>query len=773
MNIKNMELLCPAGNIDCFKAACQNGADAIYMGVDKFNARVMAKNFSIEEYIECIEYAHMRNIKVFLTLNTLTYDSEIKEALNLVLELYSKGLDAVIVQDIGLAMLIHRLIPELPLHASTQMSVYSLEQVKFLEDLGFKRVVLARELTIDEIEYICKNTNVEIEVFVHGALCVSFSGQCLFSSTIGNRSANRGNCAQSCRMRYTLCDSKDKVLVDKKYILSKKDIFGLELLKRLANAGVYSFKIEGRNKTPEYVAGVTSIYRKYVDKILQDGNESCDIQKDKYVLKQLFNRNGQSTGYLDGVKKQESITTISPKNMGLYLGKVISKKGHIIKIKLEEDIDLHDGIEIYSGDINVASNIVTYIKDSSGKVINSNVQKGNIVYIGDIPGKITIGDNVYKTSSNKLNKSLRDTYENNIQNRKINIDVKLEILKDSGVVIYYIFSNKQNKIQLDYIPDIAIKNSINVEQIISNFTKTKDIPYNYNLVDIKLDEGLFIPVSKLNMIRNAIYEDIKKNIVVDIDISSKIKELDNLLKVNDSNITYDNINNNKSIYVYSYDKNVDYTKKYKGISKMYINMCDMYKFEHDIYTKYADKVDIIICINNVTGKNIDKYIEQNIERLISKFNVKGIVLGSYKYFNLVKNIKYKYNFKLIADYTLNITNTYSAKFIKEQGFDELIVTGEQLEESILDVSKVIKTSILNGQTCVMTSRYCIVGSFLKGKNENKSKNCTMPCIQDKYHIKDLHGYNYDLVCDNIDCIMKVIRYVKASTNKIDIIDSIL
>ena len=772
MKENNLELLCPAGNVDSFKAACQNGADAIYMGASKFNARVMAKNFTVDEYIDCIKYAHMRNIKVFLTLNTLTYDSEIKEALELVLELYKNGLDAVIVQDIGLAMLIRKLIPELPLHASTQMSVYSLEQVKFLESLGFKRVVLARELTIDEIEYICKNTSVEIEVFVHGALCVSFSGQCLFSSTIGNRSANRGNCAQSCRMRYSLCDSKDKVLVDKKYILSKKDIFGLELLRRLANAGVYSFKIEGRNKTPEYVAGVTSIYRKYVDKIMQDNEENNNINKDKYVLKQLFNRNGQSTGYLDGVKKQESITTISPKNMGLYLGKVISKKGHIIKIKLEEDIDLHDGIEVYSGDTTVASNIVTFIKDNTGKVVNSNVEKGNIVYIGDITGKISVGDNVYKTSSNKLNKSLRDTYENNVQKRKIDIDVKLEILKDKNVIIYYSFNGKENKIVLDYVPDIAIKNSINDEQIISNFTKTKDIPYNYNLVDIKLDDGLFIPVSKLNMIRNAIYEDIEKNISVNIDIASKEKELDNILKINNSNISYNNVNSNKQLYIYSYDKNIDYLKKYNTITDMYINVCDMYKHEDDIYTKYS-KVNVNICISNVTGKNIDKYIEQNLERLISKFNIKSIVLGSYKYLNLVKDLKKKYNFKLVADYTLNITNSYSAMFIKDQGFDELIVTGEQLEDSILDVSKIIKTSILNGQICVMTSRYCIVGSFLKGKNENKLKNCTMPCMQDKYHIKDLHGYNYDLVCDNIDCLMKVIRYVKASTNKIDMIDSIL
>ena len=198
------------------------GADAIYMGINKFNARNMAENFDIDSYINAIEYAHQRGIKVYLTLNTLLKTDEISEALDIVTKLYSKGLDAVIVQDIGLARLIHEIMPKLHLHASTQMSVYSLSQVRFLEKIGFKRVVLARELSLEEIEYICKNTNLEIEVFVHGALCVSLSGQCLLSSVIGNRSANRGECAQPCRMKYSLYDKTDKEIVKKTFHFAEK-----------------------------------------------------------------------------------------------------------------------------------------------------------------------------------------------------------------------------------------------------------------------------------------------------------------------------------------------------------------------------------------------------------------------------------------------------------------------------------------------------------------------------------------------------------------------
>ena len=326
MKNSKIELLAPAGNIDSFKAACQNSADAIYMGVTNYNARAMAQNFDINSYIEAIKYAHLRGIKVYLTLNTLMNEEEFEDALNIVKELYEYNLDAVIIQDIGLFMLLHELFPNLKIHASTQMSVYSLEQVKFLEKLGFSRVVLARELSVDEIEYICKNTSVEIEVFIHGALCVSVSGQCNLSSVIGNRSANKGSCAQPCRMKYTLNRvNKKENIVSSTYLLSKKDIFGIDYIEKLKNAGVTSIKVEGRNKFPEYVARVVNIYRKYIDKIYEKENFSVS-DNDKQELLQLFNRNGKSYGYLDGVKYKDSITTMSPKNTGIFLGIVVSQK---------------------------------------------------------------------------------------------------------------------------------------------------------------------------------------------------------------------------------------------------------------------------------------------------------------------------------------------------------------------------------------------------------------------------------------------------------------
>ena len=295
-----IELLSPVGDFDCLKSAVQNGANAVYFGSNLFSARAFAKNFDKEELEQAINYAKLRGVKTHLTLNTLIKDEEFKEAFNVAKMAYEFGIDAIIVQDFGLAINLIKFFPDLEIHASTQMTTSNLEGVKKLEQLGFKRVVLSRECSISEIEHICKNSNIEIEVFTHGALCISYSGQCLFSSMVGGRSGNRGECAQVCRLPYSLI-SGDKVL-DKGYLLSPRDLCSLENLPRLISAGVSSLKIEGRMKSPTYVATVTKIYRKYIDlayKFLNNEISNYEIdENDKKELMQVFNRGEFSTGHL-------------------------------------------------------------------------------------------------------------------------------------------------------------------------------------------------------------------------------------------------------------------------------------------------------------------------------------------------------------------------------------------------------------------------------------------------------------------------------------------
>ena len=261
--LKKIELLSPVGGHEQFIAAVESGADAVYLGGTSFNARNSADNFSDDELKEVIAYAHARGVRVHLTLNTLIHDREIEDVIKFAKDAYKSGVDAFIVQDLGVIKLLKEVMPNIVIHFSTQGTIYSLEGVKAVSSLNFERVVLSRELSLDEIENICKNTNTEIEVFVHGALCVCYSGQCRLSSLVGERSGNRGKCAQPCRLQYTIYKDNEKIL--KNYCMSPKDLCGIYDLIRLIKAGVSSLKIEGRLKSPEYVACVTSIYRKYID----------------------------------------------------------------------------------------------------------------------------------------------------------------------------------------------------------------------------------------------------------------------------------------------------------------------------------------------------------------------------------------------------------------------------------------------------------------------------------------------------------------------------
>lgn len=755
--IKDIELLSPAGNIKSFDAACIAGADAIYMGCENFNARAMAENFTTDEYKKCILKAHILNIKVFLTLNTLIFDNEIKSALDLVLELYKVGLDAVIVQDIGIATKIHELIPDLALHASTQMSVYSLEQVKFLEKLGFKRVVLARELSTEEIEYITKNTNLEIEVFVHGALCVSFSGQCLMSKMIGDRSANRGNCAQPCRKKYSLIDSLGKEVVSSKYLLSKKDTYGLEYIKKLSEIGVKSLKIEGRNKTFGYVYLTTKIYKKYLDNI-----KSSVEEQDKKSLMQMFNRSGLCTNYLDSVKKEESISYNSPKNTGLYLGKVLDKKKHFVKVKLNENIGMHDGIEIYKKDNIPASTIVTCIKDDKNNIINNNITTGNYVWLGDIPSKVDIGDNIYKTSSASLNDEIAHLVDSNeYDKRKVLVDIKIK--ENEKIRFYTNINNKHIEVLSDSIVEKSISKSLTIDNVKDNFNKNKESLFKLEINKIDLDSNVYVPVSVLNNMRRTFLLKLKEAFIINKDISDK--NLDNI--INNNIELKSNSKKINSLFIYNYGKNINYKDLYfkkfnKNLERLYVNISIGYtdiKNIFDIVKKYSD-VEVILYISNVVLKNESKYIKDNILEIINT-GIKGFLFGSYQFYDLIIKYKEQYNLTFVADYSLNIVNILSAKFLKELKFDMVCISPEIKSNEILYINNIIDVELLNNKITVMTSRYCVLSSFLRDKNKY---NCSMPCKNGIYKLKDEKNYTYDIYANNIDCITKFVRSINVNNN---------
>lgn len=401
-----MELLSPVGNFEHLVAAVQNGADSVYLGADVFNARAGAKNFGKEELKEAILYARKRGVGVHLTLNTLLFNHELKEALKVAEFAYNSGVSAIIVQDIGLALELIKCFPDLPIHSSTQMTISNLDGVNLMQKLGFKRVVLARELSMKEIAKIRQNTTMELECFGHGALCVSYSGQCLFSSIVGGRSGNRGLCAGPCRLHYDLLQSGKRQ--ESGYLLSTKDICTLEILPQLVNLGVDSLKIEGRKKSFEYVSIVTRIYRKYID-LAQDKTKEYKVEKeDLQELLQIYNRGGMGTGYFENRKNM--VYPNKPNHLGVYVGTVqeIDKKRKRVTIDLAEAVFMGDVIAIYEE--------TSYISE----IINENT-------VGEIKGlhRIKAGDKVYRIVSNQLNKKQAERLKK--EHKKVEIYSKIYI----------------------------------------------------------------------------------------------------------------------------------------------------------------------------------------------------------------------------------------------------------------------------------------------------------------------------------------------------------
>ena len=479
----NLELLSPAGDFECLKSAVQNGANCIYLGADSFSARAYAHNFQEQELEKAIEYCKIRGVKTNLTLNTLIKDDEIESAFNTAKKAYELGIDAIIVQDLGLAKQLIKAFPDLPIHASTQMSVHNLQGALELQELGFSRVVLSRELSIEEIEYICQNTDIEIECFIHGALCISYSGQCLFSSLVGGRSGNRGTCAQSCRLPYELIEN-DNTILDKGYLLSTRDLCSLEYIPRLINCGVTSLKIEGRMKSSEYVATVTRIYRKYID-LAQSNSEYKIDEKDKKDLMQVFNRGNFSSGHLDTHANKKLIYPEKPNNMGLFLG-YISKynqaKG-LITLNLNEVLEIGDTI---STEKETGTYTISELIQKNENI--KSAQAGTIVTIGRMKGNIKVGDKIYKMSSKSLNTQARSTFEKDVQTKKIPLNCEVKIVKNSPISMHIsqacdidIYRKLDIYCEIDSIPTDSINHPLDKEKVLSQITKTNNTPYYFKI----------------------------------------------------------------------------------------------------------------------------------------------------------------------------------------------------------------------------------------------------------------------------------------------------
>ena len=762
-----VELLSPVGDFECLKAAVQNGANSVYFGADIFSARAFATNFSLEKLEKAIQYAKIRGVKTHLTLNTLVTDTEFESAMNVAKKAYEFGIDAIIVQDLGLAMALMRAFPDLPIHGSTQMTVHNLNGALELQELGFRRVVLARELSVNEIDYICKNTNIEIETFIHGALCISYSGQCLFSSMLGGRSGNRGKCAGPCRLPFELLENNKTI--NSGYLLSTRDLCGLEFIPDLIHAGVKSFKIEGRMKSPEYVATVTRIYRKYIDLALSDNEYAID-EDDKKELLQVFNRGMSSSGHLSNEANRNLVFKEKPNNMGLFLGKIQkynSKKGYIT-VKLNEPIGIGDTISL---DKEAGTYTISELMDTNMKNIKF-TEIGQTVIIDRMKGNSKLGNQIYKMSSKKLNTFAQNTFLK--ENRKVLLNCHIVIKENEPISITVTSASnielyKDLKIQYtsDIIPLKAKTRPLDKNTIISQISKTASTPFAFKSLEIELDDKLFVPkLSTLNDLRRTILQMVEQYAIEamtrtycmgdkKVNKSENIK-INKLEKEQLDTPNYPMKKTKLSLLLNILHKDFDYSQLHDienvYIPLKYFSMKDYQEILHILDTKF----NVYIYMPTIIKSNYKNLLSNNIETTLSNYHIKGFVISNICNIKLLHTLFADLNkdLELITNYTFNVYNSNTIKELKNLGICRYTISPElnrDMISALCNCNTLPNELIVYGRTPLLNMNYCLLG-----ETDKCYPTCKQRCITDNvYELKDRLHMKFRILPDNIQTVTTI------------------
>lgn len=696
------ELLAPAGNMSALKAAIIAGADAIYLGSSEFSARAKAKNFNLEELNEAVKFAHLRNVKIFVTMNILISDKEMKDALTLVSKLYDIGVDALIVQDYGLAKKIRENFSDFEMHASTQMAINNYYGALFLKNMGFSRVVLARETPLFEIEKI-STLGIEIEAFIHGALCVSYSGECLMSSMIGGKSGNRGECAQACRKPYEIYDLDKNLIGDKKYYLSPKDLNTLDNVKDMLDRGAYSLKIEGRMKNPEYVFTVVSAYKNAIN-----GNVSEDEKKE---VAEAFNR-GFTKGLFNGDFGRDFISYDRPDNRGVEIGKVISVDKNLATVNFYEDIFQGDGLEFKKDGKTFGIRIDKFYEKNK----NHNIK---------LPKSCDKDSNINRTFSIKWQQDVDNKLSS--YDYKVPLDVKVDVKLGKNPIICGKTLGIKSKYVLDEVVEEAKKSPITSEKIEENISKFGDTIFELSDIDINLDDKAFMSISSVNKLRRGLVEKLEQKIL-------------------DKNLVREEVSG------FKFNKSIGEEREESRI-KVFFN-----KFK-DLQNANLDEIDEII----IRLEDLDKFKELNLGRSVSiyldKFYsyieledikkeilnneiVDGIWINNLSEFQIFKDEKININ----ADIGLNIFNRDSVKFFNDLGLKSITLSPELKAAQIREISKEVANInlISYGRVAVMTMKHCPF-SIVKGcVDESNCPNCRFK----NYYLRDVKDVDFEVLRHN-------------------------
>ena len=735
---RDPELLSPAGNWDCARAAVINGADAIFFGLSKFNARLRADNFTEEDLPELMNFLHAHGVRGFVTMNTLIFTSELEAAEAQLRHLEESGVDAIIVQDLGLARLARHVAPKLEIHASTQMTLTSPEGLEFVDSLyQLERAVLSRELSVRDIGKFKPKECVPLEVFVHGALCVAYSGQCLTSESLGKRSANRGECAQACRMPYELVvDGETKEMEEVRYLLSPQDLAAVDVIPQLVEQGVVSFKIEGRLKSPEYVAAVTKVYRKAIDDAVAQ-RDSTVTERDKYALEMTFSR-GLSTGWLEGTNHPYLTHGKFGKKRGAFVGEITQVGRGYVEIKWTGKTDLKsgDGIVFDAGEDRNEEQGGRIFRVEGNKV-RFHEKHSNIEW-----SRVRVGQGIWKTDDPKLNAEVKALWKN-VKPQANKESLKIKVTGAVGETM--VLTANDVEVSSEEILEQAQNRPVNTKLLEKQLSRLGETDYALGEVDNQLIGEVMMPVSALNRLR--------RSLVTKLDSRPKISEV------------YERSDNKLSELFPVMGEEEEVVKELSvltrempqveaaleaGVKRIYADFEDIREYKNVVKLVRESGTDAKI---HLATPRIQKPSETGYFKLVDKAESDGVLirnLGAIEYF---KNRK---DFYRTGDFSLNCANPLTARILKEQGnLDHLTISYDlnigQVKQMLYKSPENWYELTIHQHMPMFHMEHCVFCTFLSNGGTS-IKNCGKPCDKHDVQLRDrvgqLHTLKADVGCRN-------------------------
>ena len=745
MNTKNSapELLAPAGDWDCIRAAVENGADAVYFGLeDGFNARARATNFDLNNIADIMRFLHRRGVKGYVTLNTLAFSDELPQLQTIVRRLALAPVDAVLVQDLGVARMIREITHDLPIHASTQMTLTSAECIAVAEQLGIQRVVLPRELSIDEIRQIHSQTKVELEAFVHGALCVAYSGQCLTSESLGGRSANRGQCAQACRLPYELlCDGELRDFGDQKYLLSPQDLAAFALTPQLIEAGVRCFKIEGRLKTPEYVANITRHYREAIDSAVA-GHPVQFTRRQIQQMEQSFSR-GFSPGWLQGCDHKMLVPATSSAKRGVLLGRIEAVHFDRVTVQLEYAVQAGDGV-VFDGDRanddEQGGRVFQVFQERTA--ISESVDFGMVDLTFDRSNinlsRLYIGQQVWKTDDPRLTQQLRRTYETADPQRHVPLMLTVHAEPGRPLLVEGIAKNGcVCRVESEQSLEIAQKHPITVDVLREQLSRLGGTAFELLNLTATIVGTPMVPLSVLGKLRKQMVEQLDGSLPMPVVVLCRDNALDQLrhrLPIRETQTTTPLL----TVMCRTLDQ---------------VRACVELKVDRLIadfqdIREYRDAVEIARGSNHtilLATPRIQKPDEMGLFRAMLKHQPDGILVRNLSGLSFFRD----HGVPVVGDYSLNVTNELTAAVLIEQKLQWLTpsydLNRDQLMELVQSVPPQWLEVVVHQHMPMFHMEHCVFCSMLS-PGTNKT-NCGRPCDFHQVELRDRTGVDHPLVAD--------------------------